>query len=358
MLGITRISALAALIVLVAANGATAQGGDSGDPSVDLLLRSMVISVDVPLPTWEEGPEEWGGNAPRLSYLKRARRPELGDVYKTFFKDVKKAVGSNPVTSPAYGKGTRYKGPRLSLVRSEGQREGVSFYLDVYDWGFEYVNNLVETPTNVETAESTPAHRKYSYKFTEKEGIAAAKKYIDQLTPGAGTATGDFAILEESRFEHEKGRLFIYRLTKTYRGVPLVDDYIQVAIDGEKNLANVSYYWSKKIEPFGNTYTAIDAGLALQSAKLIALDDFDDQPPPLTLFDTNLAYINDRQNPQIVRPVWLFDCRWNERRNFENPDWSGQKNEQRFLAEVITHKYLVLVDAFFMSRVRLLPPEL
>jgi len=137
-----------------------------------------------------------------------------------------------------------------------------------------------------------------------------------------------------------------------------VDDYIQVAIDGDKNLANVSYFWSKEIEEKGSTYTAIDAGLALQEAKRIVLDEFANQPPPLTLFGVKLAYINDRKNPQMLRPVWLFDCRWNETRHYENPNWDPQKGEQRYLAEVVTHQHLVAVDAFFMRKVRLQSPEL
>ncbi len=351
--------ALGTLAAMVAVSTAFAQGGGGSDSTIDLLLQSMVISVDVPLPAWDDGPEEWGGKAPQLTFLKRGRQPDLGDVYKEFFRDVKKAIGSEPITSPSYGKGTRHKGPRLSIVKSGGgRREGVSFYLDKYPWGFEYVNNLVETPTSVETAGSTPENRKYSYKFTQQEGIAAAKKYIDQLTPGTGSVSGDFTIREEAWFEHEKGRLFTYRLTKLYRGVPLVDDYIQVAIDGEKNLANVSYFWSKEIEKQGNTYTAIDAGLALQSAKRIVLDEFGNQPPPLTLFGVKLAYINYRKNPQMLLPVWLFDCRWNETRRYENPNWDPKKSEQRYLAEVVTHKHLVAVDAFFMTKVQLLPPEL
>ena len=356
MLRIARTVALGALAALIAVSASAAQGGS--DTTIDLLLQSMVISVDIPLPMWDDGPEEWGGKAPRLTFLKRSGRPELGDVYRRFFSDVKKAVGSEPITTPAYGRGTRHKGPRLSITKPGGSREGVSFYLDEYPWGFEYVNNLVETPTSVETAGSTPANRKYSYKFTEQEGIAAAKKYIDQLTPGTGPVSGDFAIREEAWFEHEKGRLFTYRLTKLYRGVPLVDDYIQVAIDGDKNLANVSYFWSKEIEEKGSTYTAIDAGLALQEAKRIVLDEFENQPPPLTLFGVKLAYINYRKNPQMLLPVWLFDCRWSETRRYENPNWDPKKSEQRYIAEVIEHKHLVAVDAFFMTMVQLLPADL
>jgi len=356
MLRIARTVALVAVTVAIAASAAFAQGGS--DTTIDLLLQSMVISVDIPLPTWEDGPKEWGGKAPQLTFLKRGGQPDLGDVYKQFFRDVKEAVGSETITSPSYGRGTRHKGPRLSLTKPGSHREGVSFYLDRYNWGFEYVNNLVETPTSVETAGSTPANRKYSYKFTQQEGIAAAKKYIDQLTPGTGSVGGDFAIIEEAWFEHEKGRLFTYRLTKAFRGVPLVDDYVQVAIDGEKNLANISYFWSKEIGQEGNTYTAIDAGLALQTAKLIVLDEFANQPPPLTLFGVKLAYINYRKNPQMLLPVWLFDCRWSETRRYENPNWNPQKREQRYLAEVLEHKHLVAVDAFFMTKVHLLPPEL
>jgi len=346
------IAGTAAAAAAVAA-GAAAQ---HSDPTIDLLLQSMVISVEIPLPKWEDGPAEWGGKAPRLSFLKREARPALGDVYSKFFKNIKEMIGREPVAAPAYGQGTRYKGPRMALTKGGAERVGVSFYVDVYDWGFEYVNNLAEEPTNLLAAGATPENPRYDYKFTREEGIATAKKFLQQLTPGIGEPGAGCTVHEECWFEHAKGRLFVYRVSKSYRGVPVVDDYIQVAIDGAKNLANISYFWTHGFAKYGETYTAIDAGRALQSAKLIALDDFGNQPPPLTLFGVRLGYVNYRKNPEVLLPAWLFDLKWNEKRSYENPQWDARKAEQRFLSEVVTHEYLIGVDAFFGAKVELVPP--
>ncbi len=344
---------LAILALLLPAASASAQQGGGGDAAIQLLLQSMVIAVEIPLPTWNDGPEEWGGKAPQLSFLRRDATPELGDIYGRFFKEEKKAIGSEAITAPAYGKGTRYKGPRMSVTKRGTERVGISFYVDVYDWGFEYVNNLTEKPTNSMRKESTPDNPQYDYAFSESDGIAAAKKYIDELTPGLGAPGKGFAIHEEAWFEYEKGRLFVYRITKTHYGIPLVDDYVQVAIDGDKNLANISYFWAKGLSKYGDTYTAIDAGRALQSAKLIALDDFKNEPPPLTLFGVKLGFVNYRKDPGVLLPAWLFNLRWNETWGYEKPDWDSTKAEQRYLSEVITHDYLLGVDAFFATKVEL-----
>jgi len=322
------------------------------DDTINLLLQSMVISVEIPLPSWEDGPAEWRGEAPELRFLRRTA-PDLKDTYAKFFKGAKETIGSSVINSPAYGKGTRYSGPRVKFYKQGQERMSVSFYLDLYKWGFEYINNLSTVPTNIMKVGSAPPV--YEYRFTKEEGIAKAKEYINKYTPGVGEAGPGFSFKEDARFEHEEERPFVYRLTKTYNGVPLVDDYIQVSLDGDRNIINISYFWSKAISPYGDSYTAIDAGRAIQSAKRIALADFNNQPPPLTLFNIRLGYINYRKDPSIVFPVWLLDCRWQETVRFENPSYDRAKGEQRYLAQVLKHEYLIGVDAFFATKAELVP---
>jgi hypothetical protein len=344
---------VAAAIALAAFTpGAAAQ---QKDPTIDLLLQSMVISVEIPLPSWEDGPAEWKGVAPDLRFLRRTA-PELGDTSAKFLKDEKESLNSSAINSLTYGKGTRYNGPRATFIKQGQERTSVSFYLDLYKWGFEYINNLSTVPSNTMKIGSAPPV--YQYRYTKEEGIAKAKEYIDKYTPGVGTAGAGFGIKEDTWFEHEGESPFVYRLTKTYNGVPLVDDYIQVSLDGDKYIVSISYFWSQVVEPYGDTYTAIDAGQALQSAKLIALDDFNNQPPPLTLFNMRLGYVNYRKDPSIVFPVWLLDCRWQETVRMENPGYDQRKAEQRYLAEVVKHDYLIGVDAFFATKVELVPPSL
>ncbi len=350
---------LAALLIAAMPWGALAQAKDQKpggtDKSVDLLLQSMVITVDFALPSWKDGPQAWGGKAPELAFIKRGTQPDMSAVHDKFFRNTKATLGTEPISSPAYGKGTRYKGPRLSLDKA-GALVGYSFYLDKYTWGFEYVNNMVIAPASTETSDSTPQNRKYNFRFTKEAGVAAAKKFIADLTPGVGDAGTGFDIKEDAWFDHTKGKLFVYRLTKSCNGVPLADDYIQVALDGEKNIANVSYFWSKDVKPYGESYAALDAGISLQIAKSIVLNRFNNEPPPLTLFNAKLAYINYRKDPTILQPVWLFDCRWNETRKYENPGWDAKKGGQRYGSEVITNQYLVAVDALYGLPVEGIPP--
>lgn len=351
---------LAVLLLAASPWGAFAQAQDAkeggADNSINMLLQSMVITVDFALPSWKDGPQAWGGKAPVLKYIKRSAPPDLSNVNDKFFRNTKATLGTEPVSSPAYGKGTRYKGPRLSLEKKVGERVGYSFYLDKYTWGFEYVNNMIEVPASTEKPESTPQNRQYNFAFTKPDGIAAAKKFIADLTPGVGDAGTGFEIKEDAWFDHSRGKLFVYRLSKLCNGVPLADDYIQVALDGEKNIANVSYFWSKGITEYGESYPALDAGMSLQIAKQIVLDRFNNEPPPLTLFNAKLAYVNYRKDPTYLQPVWLFDCRWNETRQYENPGWDPAKGGQRYASEVITNQYLVAVDALYGLPVEGIPP--
>jgi hypothetical protein len=346
------ITALALLALVPFSAAAAQQKQPTNDKTIELLLQSMVISIEIPLPSWNDGPNEWGGKAPKLTFIRRTEQPDLSGINAKFFGK-QENLSTESIKSPAYGGGTRYKGPRLEKGRHAGEKVGYTFYLDKYKWGFEYVNNLAEIPTNTETSDSTAENRKYNYKYSKQDGVAAAKKFINDLTPGIGEPGASFAIKEDAWFDTTKGRLFIYRLTKSFHGVPLADDYIQVALDGEKNVANVSYFWCKAVEGYGDTYTAIDAGRAIQYAKIIALDDFANQPPPLTLFNAKLGYVNYRKDPSILLPAWLFDCRWNETRKYENPNWNPKKGGERYGTEIVVHNYMVGVDAFFGTKVEL-----
>jgi len=324
-----------------------AAGGPSGDEDVDLLLRSSVISVDFPLPT---------ESLPKLRFLSRPGLPDIGDPYHKFFTSKRMPEGSEKVISPTYGPGTRYMGPRITVVKKGKERTGISFYLDEYRFGFEFVNNTVGVPAVVEEVADEGETPKLKYAFSKQEGIKLAKKMIDRYTPGLGTVSGDFDLVESAEFQKEKGRLFVYRVTKTYRGIPLLDEYVQVALDGEKKPADVSYFWSKDLQPVEDEFTPIDASFALLQAKRIVLQKWNNQPPPLTLFNITLGYVNHRSNAKALIPAWVLECRWNEKVSIVNPSPEGI--EKRFGGRIITHTYVVAVDALVGRQVEMVSPAL
>lgn len=324
-----------------------APGGPSGEEDVDIWLRAFAISVEIPLPNEP---------LPKLRFLARKELPDLGDPYGKFFTSDRLPEGSEKIISPVYGPGTHYMGPRITMVKKGKERTGISFYLDEYRFGFEFVNNTVGVPAVVEEVTADGESGKLKYAFSEEDGIKAAKKLIEKYTPGVGAISGDFAVVEHAEFQKEKGRLFVYRVTKTYRGVPLLDEYVQVALDGEKKPANISYFWSQDITPVDDEFQPIDANRALLQAKRIVLKEWNNRPPPLTLFNMTLAYVNHRSIPKALVPAWVMECRWNEKVNIANPGAEGI--QKRFGGRVVTHSYVIAVDALIGQKVEMVAPGL
>jgi|GEM_PF-2334789 len=343
--------ALSVLALAIASMSIRAQeppaGGPSGDEGVDLLLRSSVISVEFPLP---DDP------LPALQFLVRESLPDLGNPYGKFFSSDRVPQGSKKITNPTYGPGIHYMGPRISLVEGSKERTGISFYLDEFPLGFEFVNNTVGVPAVVEEAAAGGESGKLKYAYDKSEGVKTARKLIEQYTPGLGTVGGDFAIVERAEFQKEKGRLFLYRVAKTYRGIPLLDEYVQVALDGEKKPANVSYFWSNDIKPVEGEFKPIDANYALLQAKRVVLEEWNNQPPPLTLFNITLGYVNHRANSKALVPAWVLECRWNEKVSIVNPDAEGI--QRRFGERIVTHSYVIAVDALIGQKVEMVAPGL
>jgi len=324
-----------------------ASGPAGGDEDIDLMLRSSVIDVEIPLPNEP---------LPKLSFLVRTKLPDLGDPYGKFFTSDRLPEGSEKIVSPVYGAGTHYMGPRITMVKKGKERTGISFYLDEYLLGFEFVNNTVGIPVVVKQVEDDGEPPKLTYAFSKEEGLKLAKQLIGKYTPGVGAARGDFADIERAEFQEEKGRMFVYRVSRTYRGIPLLDEYVQVALDGEKKPANISYFWSQDIESVEEDFQPIDAQYAVLQAKRIVLKEWNNQPPPLTLFNITFGYVNHRTNSKALVPAWVLECRWNEKVSLVNPDAQGV--QKRYGEEIITHTYVLAVDALIGQKVELVPRSL
>ena len=312
----------------------------------------MVISVETPIPT--EKP-------PKLKFLSRRNLPDFTPYRKKFLTSERIPLGVEKIISPNYGVGTRHVGPRIKVVGKEAPT-AISFYFDEYKFGYEFVNNMSTSPAVYEelTEEVDPAtglkKSITKYKFTREKGIAKAKQYIEELTPGVGTLPPEFQLVETAEFDKGGIKPFIYRLTKTYRGVPLLDDYIQVSLDGDMNLVNLSYFWSQDIEPVTQEFQAIDAGFALMQAKRIVLEEWNNNPPPLTLFGIQLAFVNHRSNTKAIVPVWLMNLKWNEVIQVQEPNPSP--TSKKFSTQVIERDLVLAVDALKGGKFEMVPPAL
>lgn len=348
-------TAIILVLTLVLPRAGSAQGPskDKADKEIqEIILPAMSILVEVPLPT------EWQR---KLRFLARKDFPSAEPYRKKLFGSTPVPLGTEPITSPAYGEGKRYAGPRFT-IQGQGKPTAISFYFDEYRHGFEFVNNLAVVPAAYDefTGEVDPVtgDKKaiLKFRFTEEEGIKKAKEYIKEYTPGLGNLSGDFSLIETAHFDLEKTRPFVYRVTKAFRGVPLLDDYVQVAIDGEMKLMNLSYFWSFEIEPTTEDFTVIDPGYALQNAKRLILEDFNNNPPPLTLFNIRLAFINHRSNAFAIVPVWLFNLKWNEVVSLQNP--SPGPTEAIFGKQIVQQELVYAVDALKGGRFETIYPKL
>ncbi len=318
----------------------------------DLILPSLAITVEVPMPS------EWQKS---LKFLARNGFPEVETYRQKLLTSERVPMGTERIISPAYGNGTRYVGPRFK-IEGEQKPTGISFYFDEYQFGFEFVNNLAVNPTVYQelTDEVDPETGEYKtidkFKFTEEAGLKKAKEYIQKYSPGITGVGGEFSQVENYYFDKEKARPFVYRVTRTFRGVPLLDEYVQVAIDGEMTLVNLSYFWSPNIEPVTEDFKVIDPAYALMNAKRVVLADFNNNPPPLTLFDVRLGFVNHRTNNQAIVPVWLFDLKWNEIVRLQNPN--PGPTEALFGTQVIERELVVAVDALKGGKFEMVPPQL
>ena len=331
------------LLALLICAPASAEIFDKSDPGMDetqeLLFKSSFLTVDVPVPYIQ----------PRLSDIKRSKAFTANELITKFFGGQENVMGKEPIVHPVWGEGTRYKsGIVLRLVDSGGQSmnnyqdaELVPAFLDVYTRGFVYQNNIPHAPvarTQMEITSETTSNVINSEAFSVKEGGALVEQLISDMF-GALQVPQGFQSVVYSGIQEDGERLFVYRANPEYiasvdvpdvkggnttmdTGIPVLDVYTHVQMDGDKNLVAMEYFWDNSIQALGNVRDCYTANQALVLAREAIYKDYDKHPPLITITNIKLGYFQSRSNSSMLEPGWLFDA-WYSRKSEQNNERGG-----------------------------------
>ncbi|MCB1186227.1 hypothetical protein KDL29_03590 [bacterium] len=328
------ISGLIAAVLLCVP--ASAEIFDQSKPSLDRtqeeLFKSSFLTVDVPVPYIK----------PKLADISRNQTYGATDLINRFFGGQGNVTDKEQIVHPVWGNGTRYKsGMVLRLVESGSQTinnyedmEIVPAFLDVYSRGFVYQNNVPHQPvvkTDVEITGTYSADIDTYNSFNEKEGRTAVERLISQMFGDLQVPSG-FQSIVLAGIQDKGERLFSYYAypefiapvevpdvkggnTIVESGVPVLDVYCKVLMDGDRNLVGMEYFWDNGIKASGGVKDCYSANQALVLAREAIYKSYDKHPPLLTITNIKLGYYQSRTNSGKLEPGWLFDAWYSQKRD-------------------------------------------
>lgn len=307
------------------------QSDDSLERTQRELFKSSFLTVDVPVPYIK----------PSLSNISRSRTYTASQLINRFFGGQDFVTDSEPILHPIWGNGTRYKSSIvLRLVDSGSQTtneyddlEVVPAFLDVYTRGFVYQNNVPHQPV-VQTLfneNETDPEKMYRTRevFSAKEGRAAVEGLIADMFGPLKVPDG-FQSVVLSGIQEDGERLFMYRAYPEFiapvevpdvsggntvmdTGIPVLDVYTHVLMDGDRNLVGMEYFWDEDIRAQGGVKDCYSANQALVLAREALYKNYNEHPPLLTITDIKLGFFQSRENSGRLEPGWLFDA-WYSRK--------------------------------------------
>ncbi len=297
-----------AYAALIAAPAPAFAQGVSIDQSI---LEASAISVDIPLPT----------ERPTLTWLLRHKmRFAEDDLIKKFMKG---KTSVKEINSPIYGKGKGY-------IDSAGA------HLKVFQYGFEYqlaasnisagVAKFIPDPDSIETDTggtlmdrglegfeyAKDVKGRWEYVFPPDEGKLIALKHLKDYIGEIPDQGKDFSVEMKAIMDGTEDGLFHLDVIKKYRGVQLLDDYIQISLDADKKLAGVSYFWDDRLVPGpgAKDVQIVDSGFAVNQAKKWVIQQAGGRAPHLTLMSIRLGFMNMRGDYVTLIPCWILACSW------------------------------------------------
>jgi hypothetical protein len=326
-----------ALTVLTAAAAAEQKPDKSFQDLFEQAVRDNFFTVTCTVPQFQ----------PLVPVLKRgSSAPPVDELIGKFFGSREALLGDEPVVSPLWGNGRRYKsGMVVHLVRNEqfGQRsivgptqetEVAPVFLDAYDSGFVYCNNVPHTAVyatdirNAEEIKKTPgtaADITYHTIYDEAEGQRAVEAMIGELF-GPLKAPAGFQSSVQTLVQPFGERLFAYRVTPEYItsyelydgngkvvgtqsvGIPVYDTFVHVLLDGDKMLCGIEYFWDSELSAVGQPQKCISAPEAIVRAQVALLEHYKQRPPLLTIRSIKPGFVHNRKDRVHFVPAWLFDA--------------------------------------------------
>lgn len=310
------------------------------DPDLELRVKALLagsfITLECPVPAVQ----------PEVVELSRVWMPSEEMLIEAFFGSREHVTKTKSITSPLWGNGKRYW---VSTVQTsdiyagtdtpdEGGKQGtketeiVLISLDIYKHGFVYVNNAPHLPaikvTKIEK-EGQPLQFDRKRAFTDSEGQAHAEEMvgdiIEKLAVPGGFQTNvqmavqdsgqqlfqyrirpefitDYAVYDDSNPENRK------EIGRQPVAVPVYDSYVNILLDGEKQLAGMEYFWDSGLKASGQKQQSIYMGEAVANAREYLYEYFNSEPPLITIDNITIGYVQDEKGSDKLVPAWLFDA--------------------------------------------------
>ncbi|MEP0814389.1 MAG: hypothetical protein HRF49_06960 [bacterium] len=300
------------------------------------ILEASAINVEIELPT----------DMPTLTWLKRGpMRFGEQELVDKFFKKGTTSTAKQ-IYSPIYGDGKLYS--------DSGGRT-----LRVFKYGFEFDAN----PAKIERVLTLNERGDKSYVYSVEEGKLAALKFTSTYIGEMPAQAKEMSVKQSAIIGEEADGLFVLTTNKYFRGVQLLDDYIQVVLDSNRSLVNFAYFWDDELAPGPGVpdKKIIDAGFAVNQAKRWVIQQaggqtFTDRSatvtniPYLTLINMKLGYVNLRGDYITVVPAWLLMCRWQHRVDMEVGEMESVLPKQhplqkRFIQYLEHFDYYIAIEA-------------
>jgi hypothetical protein len=325
---------IAALLLLLCTAVAQADTKETKDKLTDTVLAQATDSLVLTMAGGYSPP----AIRPKLANLRRSYTPSADNLITKFLGGRQTLIGSgDPIVSPLWGKGTRYKsgsliqiGPKQNLrdVRQLQKLESVAAFVDVYQSGYLYSNTAPHKAVNmpapkVEAQVLKPQHRNL---FTVKDGQASVEQQLPSWAGEVKVPKG-FRKRVDHSIQTYGERLYAYRLTPEYVtsypvyakdgktvasekpiAVPVLDSYLHVLLDGDKVLAGMEYFWDNNLTVEGTPKPCIGAPQAINKAQAWLLKRYGTNPPLYVVNNMRLGFIQDRSNRNLLVPAWIFDA--------------------------------------------------
>lgn len=352
------IAACAFAVLLSAMPAVGAQSRQKQEDDLNSRLQSLIssglfltISCDVPV------------IQPLAPYLKRKTAPNEDKLVASFFGSRQGVTGEEQIKNALWGKGRRLKttvgaptinaGPEANPKEQKTPKakdENVPVFLDIFPWGFIYANNVPHKPVmvaDVKMENGAPKNVGSHNVYSEKEGQKAAEAVVAQMLGKLSVPKG-FQSSVKSSIRSSGERLYAYRVNPEYItsyeyvgadkkkskqsvAIPVYDDYVLVVLDADKQLAGIEYFWDGALTQLGTPQQVIGAVEAVDAARAGLPKLYGGQPPPLTISQIRLGFVQDRKDPARLVPAWLFDAwytQFGEEQPKANPNFSGRQATQ------------------------------
>ncbi len=232
---------------------------------------------------------------------------------------------------------------------------GLSSIKKAFIYDFEEIKKRNEKPS------SKPLPPPIIKFITAEEARKIALDYIKSTIGFIPQSKGKVIVEQVEEFEAAADKLYTLKLFKTILikqnqiklsstktpindfPITMVDDYIEVKVDGNKRVVSATIKWFEGDNEIADPQPGINGIEAVNAARKSAIAAYNNNPPTFTLNNIQLAYVTLREDLSLAYPVWLMDLRYNETSDL---NWKPSGNQTM---DALSHKYGTKVDTISLA---------